>query len=139
MKKLLLSVLMTLTTTVLMAQSLPYQDPNLTAEQRADDLLERLTLDEKVKLMMDSSPAIPRLGIPQFQWWNEALHGVGRNGFATVFPITMASMAKTIKNYGRSVKERLLNISRAEKYSSQLLISRYFQERLLGYICQSWY
>ena len=40
-------------------------------------------------------------------------------------------MAKTIKNYGRSVKERLLNISRAEKYSSQLLISRYFQERLL--------
>lgn len=48
-------------------------------------------------------------------------------------------MAKTIKNYGRSVKERLLNISRAEKYSSQLLISRYFQERLLGNICQSWY
>ena len=42
---------------------------------------------------MDTSPAIPRLGIPQFQWWNEALHGVGRNGFATVFPITMAMAA----------------------------------------------
>jgi beta-glucosidase len=93
MKKLLLTTLLTLTTTVLMAQSLPYQNPNLTAEQRADDLLGRLTLEEKVKLMMDSSPAIPRLGIPQFQWWNEALHGVGRNGFATVFPITMAMAA----------------------------------------------
>ena len=75
------------------AQQLPYQNPQLTAEQRADDLLGRLTLDEKVKLMMDSSPAIERLGIPQFQWWNEALHGVGRNGYATVFPITMAMAA----------------------------------------------
>jgi len=77
----------------LTAQTLPYQDTSLTAEQRADDLLARLTLDEKVKLMMDTSPAISRLGIPQFQWWNEALHGVGRNGFATVFPITMAMAA----------------------------------------------
>ena len=66
------------------AQSLPYQNPQLSAAQRADDLLGRLTLEEKVSLMMDSSPAIPRLGIPQFQWWNEALHGVGRNGYATV-------------------------------------------------------
>ena len=42
---------------------------------------------------MDTSPAIERLQIPQFQWWNEALHGVGRNGYATVFPITMAMAA----------------------------------------------
>ena len=77
-----------MTTGGLTAQTLPYQDASLTAEQRADDLLGRLTLDEKVKLMMDVSPAIPRLGIPAFQWWNEALHGVGRNGFTTVFPIT---------------------------------------------------
>ena len=77
----------------LSAQTLPYQNPQLTAAQRADDLLGRLTLEEKVRLMMDSSPAIPRLGIPQFQWWNEALHGVARNGFATVFPITMAMAA----------------------------------------------
>ena len=71
------------------AQKLPYQDSNLTAEKRADDLLKRLTVEEKAKLMMDVSPAIERLGIPAFQWWNEALHGVGRNGYATVFPITM--------------------------------------------------
>ena len=74
------------------AQQLPYQNSQLPAAQRADDLLKRLTIDEKVNLMMDTSPAIPRLGIPQFQWWNEA-HGVGRNGFATVFPITMAMAA----------------------------------------------
>ena len=76
-----------------MAQTYPYQNAALSAEQRADDLLGRLTLEEKTKLMMDSSPAIPRLGIPQFQWWSEALHGVGRNGFTTVFPITMQMAA----------------------------------------------
>ena len=88
MKKLLLTTLLMLGTSALMAQMLPYQNPNLSAEQRAEDLLSRLTLEEKVKLMMDTSPAIPRLGIPQFQWWSEALHGVGRNGYTTVFPIT---------------------------------------------------
>ena len=72
----------------LTAQTLPYQNPSLTAEQRAEDLLSRLSLEEKTLLMMDASPAIPRLGIPTFQWWSEALHGVGRNGFATVYPIT---------------------------------------------------
>ena len=92
MKRLLTTIFATVALTA-NAQVLPYQNPQLTAEQRADDLLGRLTLEEKVKLMMDTSPAIPRLGIPQFQWWNEALHGVGRNGFATVFPITMAMAA----------------------------------------------
>ena len=71
----------------------PYQNPRLPAEQRADDLLGRLTLEEKVSLMMNGSPAIKRLGIPQFEWWSEALHGIGRNGFATVFPITTAMAA----------------------------------------------
>ena len=94
MRKLLLTTLLALGTTALTAQVLPYQNPQLSAEQRADDLIGRLKLDEKVKLMMDSSPAIEHLGIPQFQWWNEALHGVGRNGFATVFPIT-TMMAST--------------------------------------------
>ena len=75
------------------AQMLPYQNPALSPEQRAEDLCSRLTLEEKASLMMDQSPAIPRLGIPQFEWWNEALHGVGRNGFATVFPITMGMAA----------------------------------------------
>ena len=57
--------------------------------ERARELCSKLTLDEKVKLMEHESPAIERLGIPQWNWWSEALHGVGRNGKATVFPITM--------------------------------------------------
>ena len=93
MRKLFLTTLLTWASTTLMAQTLPYQNPQLSAAQRADDLLSRLTLEEKVSLMMDTSPAIPRLGIPKFQWWNEALHGIGRNGFATVFPITMGMAA----------------------------------------------
>ena len=64
----------------------PYQDTKLTVEQRADDLLQRLTLEEKVALMQNNSPAIPRLGIKPYEWWNEALHGVARAGLATVFP-----------------------------------------------------
>ena len=92
-KNLLMTLCGVLMTMSLSAQTLPYQDASLSAGQRADDLLSRLTLEEKVSLMMDTSPAIERLGIPQFQWWNEALHGVGRNGFSTVFPITMGMAA----------------------------------------------
>ena len=93
MKKLLFAIALTAIAapdTKAQQRLLPYQDPSLTSEERANDLLTRLTLEEKTLLMMDTSPAIDRLGIPQFQWWNEALHGVGRNGYATVFPITMA-------------------------------------------------
>ena len=94
MKKLITICLLAIVCVLpVLSQTLPYKNPQLTAEQRADDLLKRLTLEEKVSLMMDTSPAIDRLQIPQFQWWNEALHGVGRNGYATVFPITMAMAA----------------------------------------------
>ena len=65
---------------------LPYEDPTLSADERAMDLVKRLTLEEKVSLMQNTSPAIPRLGIKEYDWWNEALHGVGRAGVATVFP-----------------------------------------------------
>ena len=77
----------------LSAQTLPYQDPSLTAHQRAVDLCGRLTLEEKAQLMLDESPAIPRLGIKKFYWWSEALHGVANLGGVTVFPepIAMAS------------------------------------------------
>jgi len=64
----------------------PFQDSKLSVEQRVNDLINRLTLDEKVSLMLYNSPAIERLDIPAYTWWNEALHGVGRAGKATVFP-----------------------------------------------------
>ncbi|MBQ7514490.1 MAG: glycoside hydrolase family 3 C-terminal domain-containing protein [Prevotella sp.] len=75
------------------AQTYPYQNPNLTALERAKDLCSRLTLEEKAKLMLDESPAIPRLGIKKFFWWSEALHGAANQGNVTVFPepIAMAS------------------------------------------------
>ena len=98
MKKQLLISLLIIGINSVSAQMLPYQNPQLSAEERAEDLLGRLTLEEKTKLMMDVSPAIPRLGIPEFHWWSEALHGVGRNGIATVFPITMG-MAATFNDY----------------------------------------
>ena len=65
---------------------MPYQNPNLTAHERAVDLCGRLTLEEKASLMLDASPAIPRLGIREFQWWSEALHGVANMGNVTNFP-----------------------------------------------------
>ena len=63
-----------------------YKDSDLTPEERALDLLQYLTLEEKVSLMMDRSAPIERLGIKTYNWWNEALHGVARSGLATVFP-----------------------------------------------------
>lgn len=72
---------------------LPYQDSSLSPEERAKDLVTRLTLNEKISLMQNSSPAIPRLGIKQYNWWNEALHGVGRAGLATVFPQSIGMAA----------------------------------------------
>ncbi|MGH7627760.1 MAG: glycoside hydrolase family 3 protein, partial [Gemmatimonadaceae bacterium] len=68
------------------SMALPFQDTSLSFEARAQDLVGRLTLDEKVAQMQDRAPAIPRLGIPAYNWWNEALHGVARSGLATVFP-----------------------------------------------------
>ena len=75
------------------AQTLPYQNPNLSAKERAKDLCSRLTLEEKALLMLDESPAIPRLGIKKFFWWSEALHGAANMGNVTVFPepVAMAS------------------------------------------------
>lgn len=64
----------------------PFQNSSLSTDTRVEDLLSRLTVEEKVSLMMNQSPAIDRLGIPAYDWWNEALHGVARAGRATVFP-----------------------------------------------------
>ncbi|HXE08758.1 MAG TPA: glycoside hydrolase family 3 C-terminal domain-containing protein [Acidobacteriaceae bacterium] len=63
-----------------------YLNPDLPIAQRVDDLVGRMTLEEKIAQMQNDAPAIPRLHVPAYNWWNEALHGVARSGYATVFP-----------------------------------------------------
>ena len=93
MKRFTLFVAMVTVCLGMQAQVLPYQDTSLSAKERAKDLCSRLTLEEKAKLMLDESPAIPRLGIKKFFWWSEALHGAANMNNVTVFPepIAMAS------------------------------------------------
>lgn len=63
-----------------------YQDPSLPIERRVDDLVSKMTLDEKAQQLVNTAPAIPRLGVPAYDYWNEGLHGVARSGYATLFP-----------------------------------------------------
>ena len=67
-------------------QARPWLDPDLPLNQRVDDLIAQMTLEEKVQQMRDHAPAIPRLGVPKYDWWNEGLHGVAFAGYATNFP-----------------------------------------------------
>lgn len=75
----------------------PFQNSKLSQEERLNDLISRLTIKEKIEQLMSDAPAIDRLGIPKYNWWNEALHGVARSGYATVFPqsITIAASWNT--------------------------------------------
>jgi len=66
--------------------NLPFRNPALPVEERVNDLVSRMTLEEKVSQMIHAAPAIPRLGIPEYNWWSEGLHGAAREGYATVFP-----------------------------------------------------
>jgi beta-glucosidase len=99
MKKYLFSLALTLIVVItsLQAQqnqtSFPFRNPSLPLDERVNDLVSRMTLQEKADQLLYTAPAIPRLGIPSYNWWNEALHGVARAGYATVFPqsITIAN------------------------------------------------
>ena len=82
----ILSILNVVFSLTLWGQQLPYQNPKLNSEERAKDLISRLTVSEKATLMCDQSDPIPRLGIKKFNWWSEALHGLANNNNVTVFP-----------------------------------------------------
>ncbi len=81
-----LSVVLAASLRVAAQQPLPFMDPAVPVDRRVDDLIGRLTLEEKVQQLRDHAPAIPRLGVPKYDWWNEGLHGVAFAGYATEFP-----------------------------------------------------
>ncbi len=81
----LLILFITITATLCRAQY-PFKNSSLPVNNRVHNLLDLLTTDEKINLLLYNSPGVERLGIPAYNWWNEALHGVGRAGRATVFP-----------------------------------------------------
>ena len=93
MRKLSFTLFLLIVSVAAVAQNYPYQNPSLSAKERAADLCQRLTLEEKAQLMLDESPAIPRLGIKKFFWWSEALHGAANQGNVTVFPEPIAMAA----------------------------------------------
>jgi beta-glucosidase len=105
-----------------------YRNPNLPPGERARDLIARMTIAEKISQMMDDSPAIERLGIPAYTWWNEALHGIARAGTATVFPqaIGIAAtwneelvfrMATAISDEGRAKHHEALRCGDHSRYT----------------------
>ncbi|MGK9368858.1 glycoside hydrolase family 3 C-terminal domain-containing protein [Melioribacter sp. Ez-97] len=115
-----LKLIVLLLTANLFAQNTPgYLNVDLPFEARAEDLLKRLTLDEKISLMVHQSPAIERLGIPEYNWWNEALHGVARNGRATVFPMPIGLAATWDRDLIYRIADVISNEARA-KYNSAL-------------------
>ena len=96
----------------------PYMDPNLPPEKRAADLVGRMTLEEKVLQMQNSAPAIPRLGVPVYNWWNEALHGVA-SGRATVFPQAIALGSTWDVDLVRRVADAISTEARAKYNQAQ--------------------
>ena len=93
MNRFLLSIGLLLLATGGMAQKLPYQDSNYSHEYRARDIVSHMTLEEKISQLQNNAAPIPRLGIDAYDWWSEALHGVGRAGLATVFPQSIGMAA----------------------------------------------
>jgi len=125
-----LSILLLLSVVRTSAQdykSFPMWNHKLPFEQRVNDLVNRLTLEEKIKQMLNATPAIPRLGIPAYDWWNEVLHGVARTPFnVTSYPqaIAMAATWDTNSLYrmadysaleGRAVHNKAIELGRTKE------------------------
>ncbi|MFV0328937.1 MAG: glycoside hydrolase family 3 C-terminal domain-containing protein [Dysgonomonas sp.] len=98
----------------LLGQNYPFQNPNLPIEERVSDLVSKLTLEEKVLQMLNNAPAIERLGIPSYNWWNECLHGIGRTEYkVTVFPQAIGMAAAWDKNLMKDVAIAISDEGRA--------------------------
>src|SRR5580704_16542462 len=89
------------------------------AKKRAADLVSKMTLDEKVLQMQNNAPAIPRLNIPAYGWWNEGLHGVARAGQATVFPQAIGLAATWDTDLMHRVADTISTEARAKYNEAQ--------------------
>ncbi|MDR3692938.1 MAG: glycoside hydrolase family 3 N-terminal domain-containing protein [Fimbriimonas sp.] len=96
-----------------------YWDPSLELEDRVNDLVSRMSLEEKVSQMGNVSPAIERLGVPEYDWWNECLHGVGRAGRATVFPQSIGMAATWDPELIQKVATAISDEARAKYHAAQ--------------------
>jgi beta-glucosidase len=96
-----------------------YRDTSLSTEKRVDDLVSRMTLQEKVRQMQHTAPAIPRLGVPSYDWWSEALHGVAFSGYATVFPQAIGMAATWDENLVHLEGETIATEARAKYNQAQ--------------------
>ena len=96
----------------------PYLDAAQSIDARVHDLIARLTLDEKAGLMKNAADGVPRLGIPKYDWWNEALHGVARAGEATVFPQAIGLAAMWDEPFMRTVGDAISTEARAKYHEA---------------------
>lgn len=94
----------------------PYKNPALPIAKRVDDLVSRMTLEEKVSQMMNAARPVERLDIPQYEWWNEGLHGVARAGYATVFPQAIGLAATWDTNLMFTVADVISTEARAKHH-----------------------
>lgn len=108
-------------------ESFPFNNPKLSVDARIKDLISRLSLEEKIAQMMNSTPEIKRLNIPPYDYWNEALHGVGRSGVATVFPQAIGLAATFDTDLALRVSTAISDEARAmyNVYKSKGNYSRY--------------
>jgi len=117
MKKLKLSLIISvyvLSCFSLLGQNYPFQNTNLPIEDRVEDLVSKLTLEEKVLQMLNDAPAIERLNIPSYNWWNECLHGIGRTDYkVTVFPQAIGMAAAWDKHLMKDVAVAISDEGRA--------------------------
>lgn len=91
-------------------------DYTLTADKRVDALISQMTIDEKISQMMNNAPAIPRLNLPEYFWWNECLHGLGRAGQATVFPQAIGLAATFDEQLIKRMAEAISDEARAKHH-----------------------
>src|SRR5688572_14365475 len=96
-----------------------FQDPDRPLAERVDDLVARLTLAEKAAQLLHEAPAIPRLGVPAHNYWNECLHGVARAGIATVFPQAIGLAATFSPRRVFEVASAIADEARAKHHESE--------------------